>query len=67
VTRSAGLGSGSGSSSNSYRALTAGAGGGGCPLLRGLKVPERFTDLHHSLRQNTALKATDAIAQVLQA
>lgn len=28
---------------------------------------QRFTDLHHSLRQNTALKATDAIAQVLQA
>ncbi len=25
-----------------------------------------FTDLHHVLRQNTALKATDAIAQVLQ-
>ena len=27
----------------------------------------RFSDLHHSLRQNTAQKATDAIAQVLQA
>jgi lipid-A-disaccharide synthase len=27
---------------------------------------QRFTDLHHSLRQNTAKKATDAIAQVLQ-
>jgi len=27
----------------------------------------RFTDLHHSLRQNTALKATDAIADVIAA
>ena len=27
---------------------------------------QRFTDLHHSLRQNTAKKATDALAQVLQ-
>jgi lipid-A-disaccharide synthase len=26
----------------------------------------RFTDLHHTLRQNTARKATDAIAQILQ-
>lgn len=26
----------------------------------------RFTDLHHQLRQNTARKATDAIAQILQ-
>jgi lipid-A-disaccharide synthase len=30
-------------------------------------LQQRFTDLHHSLRQNTAQKATDAIAQVLQA
>jgi lipid-A-disaccharide synthase len=30
-------------------------------------VQQRFTALHHSLRQNTAQKATDAIAQVLQA
>ena len=28
-------------------------------------LQRRFTDLHHSLRQNTAQKATDAIAQVL--
>ncbi len=28
---------------------------------------QRFTDLHHSLRQNTAQKATDAIAQLIQA
>ena len=34
---------------------------------RCVAVQQRFTDLHHSLRQNTALKATDAIAQVLQA
>ena len=34
---------------------------------RELALIRRFTDLHHSLRQNTALKATDAIAQVLQA
>lgn len=27
----------------------------------------RFTDLHHTLRQNTAQKATDAIAQVIEA
>ena len=26
---------------------------------------QRFTDLHHQLRQNTALKAADAIAQIL--
>jgi lipid-A-disaccharide synthase len=30
-------------------------------------VAQRFTDLHHLLRQNTAQKATDAIAQVIQA
>ena len=29
-------------------------------------LQRRFADLHHQLRQNTALKATDAIAQVLQ-
>ncbi len=29
-------------------------------------LQHRFTALHHSLRQNTAQKATDAIAQVLQ-
>ena len=34
---------------------------------RELALIRCFTDLHHSLRQNTALKATDAIAQVLQA
>ena len=34
---------------------------------RELALIRRFTDLHHCLRQNTALKATDAIAQVLQA
>jgi lipid-A-disaccharide synthase len=28
-------------------------------------LQRRFTDLHHSLRQNTAQKATDAIAQVI--
>jgi len=28
-------------------------------------VQRRFTDLHHQLRQNTAQKATDAIAQVI--
>ncbi len=33
---------------------------------RALALVQRFTDLHHSLRQNTAQKATDAIAQVLQ-
>jgi len=30
-------------------------------------IERRFTDLHHALRQNTAQKATDAIAQVLDA
>ena len=30
-------------------------------------IERRFTDLHHSLRQNTSQKATDAIAQVIQA
>ena len=30
-------------------------------------LQQRFTDLHHSLRQNTAQKATDAIAHILQA
>ena len=30
-------------------------------------LQQRFTDLHHSLRQNTAQRATDAIAQVIQA
>ena len=30
-------------------------------------IEQRFTDLHHALRQNTAQKATDAIAQVLDA
>ena len=30
-------------------------------------IARRFTDLHHSLRQNTALRATDAIAQIIQA
>ena len=30
-------------------------------------ITRRFTDLHHSLRQNTAEKATDAIAQIIQA
>jgi lipid-A-disaccharide synthase len=30
-------------------------------------LQQRFTDLHHSLRQNTAQKATDAIAQVIGA
>jgi lipid-A-disaccharide synthase len=29
-------------------------------------LARRFTDLHHTLRQNTAQKATDAIAQVLE-
>jgi lipid-A-disaccharide synthase len=29
-------------------------------------LERRFSDLHHQLRQNTARKATDAIAQVLQ-
>ena len=29
-------------------------------------LERRFTDLHHTLRQNTARKATDAIAQILQ-
>lgn len=29
-------------------------------------VQDRFTELHHLLRQNTALRAADAIAQVLQ-
>ena len=29
-------------------------------------LEHRFTDLHHQLRQNTAQKATDAIAQILQ-
>jgi len=29
-------------------------------------VQRRFTDLHHVLRQNTAQKATDAIAQVIE-
>jgi lipid-A-disaccharide synthase len=29
------------------------------------RLVDRFTDLHHLLRQNTAIKATDAIAQVL--
>jgi len=33
---------------------------------RAQALVQRFTDLHHSLRQNTARKATDAIAQVLQ-
>ena len=28
-------------------------------------LQRRFTDMHHTLRQNTALKATDAIAQVI--
>jgi lipid-A-disaccharide synthase len=30
-------------------------------------LQRRFTDLHHTLRQNTAQTATDAIAQVIQA
>ena len=34
---------------------------------RAAALAQRFAALHHSLRQNTALKATDAIAQVLQA
>ena len=29
-------------------------------------IERRFTDLHHTLRQNTARKATDAIAELLQ-
>ena len=29
-------------------------------------LERRFTDLHHTLRQNTARKATDAIAQILE-
>ena len=29
-------------------------------------LERRFTDLHHTLRQNTARKATDAIADILQ-
>lgn len=29
-------------------------------------LERRFTDLHHQLRQNTARKATDAIAKILQ-
>ena len=29
-------------------------------------IERRFTDLHHTLRQNTARKATDAIADILQ-
>ena len=33
---------------------------------RAQALVQRFTDLHHSLRQNTSQKATDAIAQVLQ-
>jgi len=33
---------------------------------RAQALVQRFTDLHRSLRQNTARKATDAIAQVLQ-
>ena len=30
-------------------------------------LERRFDDLHHTLRQNTAQKATDAIAQVIEA
>ena len=33
---------------------------------RAQALVQRFTALHHSLRQNTAQKATDAIVQVLQ-
>ena len=33
--------------------------------LRVAALQRRFTDMHHTLRQNTALKATDAIAQVI--
>lgn len=29
-------------------------------------LERRFTDLHHTLRQNTAQKATDAIAQIIE-
>ena len=32
---------------------------------RAAQVARRFTDLHHQLRQNTAQRASDAIAQVL--
>ncbi|EHR71744.1 lipid-A-disaccharide synthase [Burkholderiales bacterium JOSHI_001] len=34
---------------------------------RVLRVQQRFVDLHHQLRQDTARKASDAIAQVLAA
>jgi lipid-A-disaccharide synthase len=34
---------------------------------RALQLQERFTDLHHQLRRDTARAATHAIAQVLQA
>jgi lipid-A-disaccharide synthase len=33
---------------------------------RVVALVRRFTDLHHTLRQNTARKATDAIADILQ-
>jgi lipid-A-disaccharide synthase len=33
---------------------------------RSRSVQERFLELHHSLRRNTARAASDAIAQVLE-